>query len=206
MKILGKSMGTGEDIKRRKRELRKEILARRDALTAEYRKAANLEILKEIISSACYQNASAVLTYASYGSEVGTDLLMEDAWRSEKAVYCPRVEGEEISFYRIFSFSDLETGYRGIREPIEGLWAYEANRQDENGLLVLPGTVFDRKRNRLGYGKGFYDRFLAGHLPELENGRIVTAGLAFSVQVVERVPNEGHDIRPDYLFTETEIL
>lgn len=206
MKILGKSMGTEEDIKCAKKVLRKEILARRDALTAEYRKAAELEIFKKVISGECYKKASAVLAYASYGSETGTDLLIKDAWEKKKAVYCPRVEGEEICFYRIFSFAELEKGYQGIREPVKGLLTYEANRQEGNSLLLLPGTVFDRKRNRLGYGKGFYDRFLAGHLPELESGRLITAGLAFSVQIVEQIPNEKHDIRPDYLFTETGVL
>lgn len=197
-------METEEAIKRSaKKALRKEILARRDALTAEYRKAAEQKLFRMVTSSECYKTASAILAYVSYGSEAGTDLLIEDAWSRNKAVYCPRVEGDEIFFYRIFSFSELEEGYRGIREPVRGLMDYESNKKKENGLLLLPGTVFDRKRNRMGYGKGFYDRFLARHLPERESGRLITAGLAFSVQLVEEVPCEEHDIRPDYLFTDT---
>ena len=198
-------MGTEADIKRsEKKTLRKEILARRDALTEEYRKLADQEIFKKVTNDFHYKKASAILAYAAYGSEAGTDLIIEDAWSRKKVVYCPRVEGDEIFFYRIFSFSELERGYRGIREPRSGLPCYESDRNKENVLLLMPGTVFDQKRNRLGYGGGFYDRFLARHLKERENGRLITAGLAFSVQVVEQVPGEEHDIRPDYLFTETE--
>lgn len=206
MKTWVKNMGTGKGIDfLRKKELRAEILSRRDALTEDERKRYSERIRETLTGSRIYEKALRVLVFVSFGSEVDTLPFLEDAWKRGKEVYCPRVEGETLCFYRVFSMRDLEPGYRGILEPVAGLKPY-VQEGAAPVLLLVPGTVFDRARNRIGYGKGFYDRFLSRCRKCGEESRFITVGLAYSVQIAEEVPYETHDYRPDYVITETEVF
>lgn len=181
-----------------KKELRKEILAQRDAISDKSRELRNEKIFSLLTESSMYKKAEQLLTFVSFGSEVDTYGIIQDALQQGKKVYCPKVEGEELSFYRIFGMDDLQPGYRSIMEPAEGLKKWIPT---EKALLLLPGTVFDREKNRIGYGKGFYDRFL-----EKQEGGLVTAALAFSVQIVENVPAEAHDCKAGCIITENGII
>lgn len=181
-----------------KKELRKEVLAQRDALSDKSRKFKNEKILHLLTENSIYQKAEQLLSFVSFGSEVDTYGIIKDALQQKKEVYCPRVEGEELIFYQIFGMDDLQPGYRGILEPIDGLKKWIPT---EKVLLLLPGTVFDREKNRIGYGKGFYDRFL-----EKQGSRLVTAALAFSVQIADRVPAEAHDCKAQCIITEAGII
>jgi 5-formyltetrahydrofolate cyclo-ligase len=101
-----------------------------------------------------------------------------------------------MKFFYITSFEeDLEDGYFGIREPKEIHPAKE-----ENALLLMPGVAFDEARHRVGYGGGFYDRFLEAH------PGMVTVALAFEFQVKEEVPFEEFDIRPSRIVTEKRVI
>lgn len=206
LKIWVKNMAAGEDTNfLRKKEIRANALLRRDTLTEEERIRYSTRIREKLTGSRIYEEAGRILVFVSFGSEVDTLQLLEDAWKKRKEVYCPRVEGEELCFYRVYSIQDLEPGYRGILEPVAGLKPY-VQKGAEPVLLLMPGTVFDRNRNRIGYGKGFYDRFLDRCGKCVEGKRFVTVGLAYSVQIVGDVPYEEHDYKPDYVITETEVL
>ena len=120
--------------------------------------------------------------------------ILKYCLKEGKAVYCPRVTGKEMDFYRISAVEELAAGFHGILEPPgapERLF-----RPGKKALMVMPGVVFDRQHHRIGYGGGYYDRYLQG----LQG--IVTAALAFSFQVVEEIPAEPHDIRPQIILTE----
>lgn len=139
--------------------------------------------------------------YVSYRSEADTRELIRNALAKGRRVAVPRVEGEELTFYCITSFSQLTEGYRGILEP-------DVQRSEpvcyedytaERVLLFAPGCAFDKSGGRLGYGGGFYDRFLQKH-PEL-----YCAGVAFAVQLVEKVPCGEQDKRVSCVITEQEI-
>lgn len=197
-----------------KKILREEVLKKRDALTPALHQNYSRNIRSAIQNWEIYRKAKVILSFVSFGSEVDTHILIKDAISDGKKVYCPRVQGEDMCFYRIYSPADLKPGYRGILEPItEEHFGLKTN---ENVLLLMPGTVFDKERNRIGYGRGFYDRFLrsfyersaekAGTEGTLgESLSLTAAALAFSLQVVDSVPTEAHDIRPEYLFTENGI-
>ena len=150
-----------------------------------------------------YQKAQAVLVYMDYRSEVMTTGLVEELFKKgEKRVFAPRVEGMDIHFYEVHSMEDFESGYQGIREPKED-WEKLFTLQmmsEMKGLVLVPGAVFDRQRGRMGYGKGFYDRFLAEYIG------LNSVALAFSCQIAKRVPVEEHDIRPDLIITEDETI
>lgn len=197
-----------------KREVRERALAGRDALTCAERAAYSKEIIQKIIESECYQKASALLVYMSFRSEVETEMLIEKALKDQKSVFIPAVSGREMEFFRITSLNELKSGYQGILEPAQEAetsyrtWMRQKENMTEKTLLCMPGAAFDRERNRIGYGGGYYDRYLSALSAELgeKNGDIETIALAFSCQIFDEIPREPHDLRPDGIVTEREII
>lgn len=200
-------------MKQTKREVRERALALRDALTHAERSAHSAEIVKKIIKLECFQKTTALLVYINFRSEVETRMLIEKALSDKKAVFAPAVSGRKMEFFRITSLNELNSGYQGILEPAQEEEAsYRAwMRQKENNstktLLCMPGAAFDRERNRIGYGGGFYDRYLSALSTEHgRSGNTETIALAFSCQVFAEIPCEPHDLRPDRIVTEREII
>lgn len=225
-----------------KKRLRATALAKRDSLTAQQRQRYSGTIIKKLAELPCYREADAILTYISFRSEVDTFPLLEQAFADGKAVFAPKVTGKEMAFYRIFSRDDLSAGYQGILEPAGGLsfegWVddqisqYHGSQQEsmtetketEKCLICMPGAAFDRARHRIGYGGGFFDRYLSRLLQESENMdgavhpqaggdeasrlrmKVTTAALAYDCQIFEEIPWEAHDVCPMYVVTEQEIL
>ena len=175
-------------------------MAVRDAMTIEERQIASLCLTERILGHQWFYRAELVLCFASFGSEIDTTEILKEALRLGKEVYVPRVEGDEMQFYRIRSIEELQPGYRGILEPSKDTerFVYETVAKEERKLLLLmPGVAFDRYRNRLGYGKGFYDRYLQDK-PLLVTYSI---GIGFACQLVEHLPSEETDIRPYQVLT-----
>lgn len=184
------------DLKEQKKELRKEIRDLRKAHTDEEIHQMSMGVLEQIQTLPEYQEAKVLYAYMDCKHEVETRDLIRLAWKQGKRVAVPRVCGQEMRFYYITSFErDLEDGSFGIREPKEHAPACE-----EEALLLMPGVAFDVNRHRVGYGGGFYDRFLEEH------SRLVTVALAFEFQVREEVPFEEFDIRPGKVITEQRII
>lgn len=217
---------TAKEDAAKKKHIRLDALARRDSLTAEQRRDYSARIVKSLVNLPCYWEADAILTYVSLRSEVDTFPLIERAFTDGKAVFAPKVLGKEMDFFRIYSLTDLTAGYRGILEP-SGKYSYDEWSSDQPGqciLICMPGAAFDRARHRIGYGGGFYDRYLgiflqdgantdatvqpqagtdtAGHLRR----KIATAALAYGCQIFEEIPWEEHDICPERIITETEMI
>lgn len=190
-----------------KKRLRATALEKRDSLTAQQRKRYSDSIIKNLTGLSCYQDADAVLTYISFRSEVDTIPLIEQALAGGKAVFAPKVTGKEMVFYRIFSLDDLSAGYRRILEPAGGqsieAWMDDWTSQFPHILICLPGAAFDRKRHRIGYGGGFYDRYLSKFLLKME---VTTAALAYDCQIFDKIPWEAHDICPARIITQTSII
>lgn len=176
-----------------KSEIRRRVLQIRNALAEEERSRGGLRLTEEITGHPWYCASDTILCYADYGSEISTRELIRKALSSGKEVFLPRVEGENMTFYRIRDLSELVQGYKDIMEPRGDTESYSASEEQAGKtLLLMPGVAFDRYRNRIGYGKGFYDRFLA-HNPELQ-GRSIAVG--FQCQMLEKLPAEETDIRP----------
>lgn len=180
-------------IKEKKRQLRKEVLKRRDALTETERKASSLKLADRIIGHQWFYRSDCLLIFASYGSEIDTSEIISEALRTGKRVYLPKVEGEEMQFYKITSLEELTEGYRGIPEPDGSSEKYGYYEEEaDHTLMIMPGVAFDPYRNRIGYGKGFYDRFLA----DKEALKIRTIAVGFQCQMVEEIPQDLNDIIP----------
>ena len=186
-----------------KQSIRSKYLAKRDALSLSQRKEKSSTITELLKKETCYREAEAVFLYMDYRSEVMTTMLAEELLASGKQIFAPRVKGFDIVFYEIRTLDDLETGYQGIREPVEKpeMLLKETVLQEKRCLVLVPGTVFDYKCHRMGYGKGFYDRFL-----EKCGDNVTAVGLAFSCQIAKMIPTESHDRRMDLVVTENGII
>ena len=186
-----------------KQSIRTKYLNCRNSLTVSERKEKSTRIWEYLKAEPIYQNAQAVLVYMDYRSEVMTTGLVEELFeKKEKRVFAPKVEGMDIFFYEVNSMEDFEAGYQGIREPKENeekLFTLQM-MSEMNGLILVPGAVFDRQRGRMGYGKGFYDRYLAKYIA------LQSAALAFECQIAKNVPVEAHDRKPDMVITENGII
>lgn len=177
------------------RALRREKYRARLAMSKAEREKKSALICEKLWKLPEYQDADRLLVYVSYGAEVSTHELIRRALTENRKVYCPRVEGDKITFYRIFSFSDLRPGYRGIPEPEAGRERFEVNASGchDRTVIIVPGTAFDPDGHRIGYGGGYYDRFL-GEFPG--SSRPFCVGLGFDCQLTKITPCE-HDVDMD---------
>ncbi len=179
-----------------KRDIRALVTARRKQLEAEEIAERSASICTRILEMDAFEKAESVYVYMDCKGEVSTKPLIEAAWRLGKKVAAPRVQGDEMAYYYIRSYEEAAPGYFGIPEPVSS--CEEAH--DEDALLIVPGVGFDSRRHRCGYGKGFYDRYLAAH-----SGH-TTVAVAFEFQIMEEVPVQEYDILPQYLITEQRMF
>lgn len=175
-----------------KKELRHKYLALRDELPESIRLKSRIIVADELGREENFINAEHFLAFASYGSEIDTWGIIEKALESGKNVYLPRVEGEEMDFYRIKSLEDVQEGYRGIKEP-RGLDKFcLENANPSQVFMLVPGACFNAKTGkRIGYGKGFYDKYLSSHLGLLTSCTMI--GYDFQ-DIPEDIPVDEHDI------------
>ncbi len=176
-----------------KAALRREFLARRNALP--HREQLDQAIREAAVLLEAYRQADQVLFYLSGGSEPDTWALLDLALREGKKAFAPRcLDGEgSMAFYRVASQEELVPGRFGLWEPDPARCPLAG---DVTGALCLvPGLAFDREGFRLGYGKGYYDRFLAGH-------SVRTVGLCYGDLLVPRLPRGPYDRQVSCLVTE----
>lgn len=194
-----------------KKEVRQKSLRLRDSLTESERISYSREIIRTLTSLACYQEAKVILAYVNYRSEVMTLDLIRQAITEKRLVFVPKVTGCEMEFYQITDLRELHKGYKGIPEPEAGrsFPDYLARTPgDFHTLLCMPGAAFDRFRHRIGYGGGFYDRYLEKlFVYQTQDGLLLTtAALAYTCQMHHEIPWEPHDVIPDILLTEQGII
>lgn len=195
----------------KKKRFRREALAVRDSIPEKMRQTYSEAIIKNLTARSCYQQAAAVLLYISFRSEVETASLMKQAFADGKAVFVPKVSGQEMEFFQISGWEDLAEGYRGIMEPMGGRlytdWVSQCQGAEHSHTLIcLPGAAFDKKCHRIGYGGGFYDRYLGRLLKNSKDTPCCMAALAFSCQIFEEIPWEAHDVCPKEIVTENEVI
>ncbi len=169
-----------------KKELRKEILAKR-------RLCGSPKLSAEICDAACalpaFQKADTIFLYLATGSELSTERLLAVSRRMGKRIALPRVlDGETMEAALLDE--------HGLREGAFHIWEPLGPPVTDIDVAFVPGAVFDKKKNRIGYGKGYYDRFLHKH------SSIYKVGLAFDFQVVDSITTDPTDIPMDILLTE----
>ena len=196
------SMENGtQNIQAAKKALRREVLQRREKLSEDTRTKAALLLTERILGHQWYYLSNRILSFVSYGSEICTTEILENALQDGKEVYVPKVEGREMQFYRIRSLTELKEGYKGIREPEGNTESYVFTSENAAGsLFLMPGSVFDPLGNRLGYGGGFYDCYF-----ERYKGNFYKIALAYECQMVHELPVEPTDYPVDMIITEENI-
>lgn len=185
-----------------KKRIRKRILSIREEMPLTVREEKSRIIMETLFAMPLYQNSDTILTYVNYLGEVKTTDLVNKALEDGKRVFAPKVSGETMEFYQLTGMQDLQAGYKGIREPVSGP-VFGAKSNTGHTLMLMPGAVFDESCRRIGYGKGFYDRYLKRIA---EDGITVhTLALCFECQVLSEIPSEMHDIRPQMVLTERRL-
>lgn len=182
--------------------LRKEILARRDALTAEQRQQNSIAILEKLWQFEKFRQATTVFIYVHFRSEVETLPIINKCLVEKKQVAVPLTDTNDNRLLP-YSITDperqLRPGYCGIPEPDPAVAVpIDPKRID---MVILPGSVFDTTGGRLGYGGGYYDRFLESDAP-----RAFRIGIAYELQVVPAIPLLPHDQKVHTLITEKRII
>lgn len=177
-----------------KKEIRRKALALRDGLGTAERERGRLLLTERILGHQWFYNSHIILGFASCKSEIDIGEILQEALRLGKRLFLPKVTGEgQMSFFRVRDPEKLKAGYKGILEPAKDCEEYVYSEAEaQNTLMLMPGAAFDSRRNRIGYGKGFYDRFLAdkGAL------QLRTIGVGYRCQLVDEIPAQERDIRP----------
>ena len=192
-----------EDKIQQKNTIRRRILAQRDAINPSQRCFKSLEIKNKIIEFPLFINAMILFVYCSYHSEVDTSQIMHHIGAIGKVLCVPRTLPARRQLQAIAIANpraDLVPGYKGIPEPKSERGNERLVSPQTIDIAIIPGAVFDLCGHRLGYGGGYYDRFLSLHAP-----KAYRVGIAFSEQLVDRLPSEDHDVPMDMLFTENDV-
>lgn len=184
--------------------LRRLFLAQRDKMPQAERSIASQLIVQSLVSLPIFQDKQVFFIYCRYRSEVETTSLLDYCLAQGKTVSIPLSQQEHSRMLAVIitgTLHDLAPGYKGIPEPRPSVAQDRILPPTSIQMAVIPGAVFDRHGHRLGYGGGFYDRFLAQAAPQATR-----IGLAFAGQLVDRIPTLPHDVPMDMVITEQEVL
>ena len=170
-----------------KKALRKQIGQLKRAMTEEQIVAKSEKLGQLFAASEAYQQAKTIYGYLPYNQEVRTVAMLQKALDDGKRVAVPKCYGDEMRFIYLDDLSKVENGYCNIPEPI----ADEPVADDPTALVLMPGLAFDPQGHRMGYGGGFYDKYLA------REPQHPTVALCYDFQMMEHLDTEDHDIPVD---------
>ena len=151
--------------------------------------------IKRLIDLNVISNYEVVCPYVSYNQELATLDFIKYLLQEKKRVAVPKIIGTEMEFCLIHSFSDLKPGAYGILEPENT----EILKESE-ALIIMPGLAFDQEKNRIGYGGGYYDKYLKKHKEYYK------IALAYDFQIFESIETEDFDIKPDIIVTDKRVI
>lgn len=177
-----------------KEELRKKFKIIRDNINNRDKKSS--EIIKRLINTKEYQKSKVIALYSNISSEVETKELIKISLENKKVVLPKINKDNTMDFYEINCLKDLEVGAFNIKEP--KVKNKKPIKKEEIDLIIIPGICFDKNRNRIGYGKGYYDKYLS-------NTNIKKIGLCYEEQITKEIKSDKTDISLDYLITEIKI-
>ena len=172
-----------------KTALRKSIREQKRRMTEEQILQKSQALAEQFFASEAYRNANTLYGYLPYNQEVRTVPILEQALRDGKKVAVPKVFGEEMKFLYMEDLSAVEKGYAGIPEPV----ADGPVADDPTALVLMPGLAFDPQGHRIGYGGGFYDKFLA------QEPAHPTVALCYDFQMLPQLETEEFDIPVDWV-------
>lgn len=194
------------DLRDEKAALRKVVVGRLRSLASDVRLRKSALLLERLEAEPAWVEAAEVLAYHPLPEEVALLPALERLAASGRRLWLPRVAGDSLRFHRVEDLrSGLERHAYGMQEPRPELPLFDPARARGPVLVVTPGVAFDRRLNRLGRGRGYYDRFLRS-VRSVPGLRLLAVAVAFSEQLVGAVPHQAEDERVDALVTELEVL
>ncbi|WIF95299.1 5-formyltetrahydrofolate cyclo-ligase [Caminicella sporogenes] len=184
-----------------KKEMRKNFLKKRNALTTDDVNMKSKQIFYNLSSLPEYKNANNVMVYLDFRKEVKTKYIIEDLFLNKKNVIVPisKVKTKELLLSKINSFDDLTISTYGILEPKSE--KIDIVSPEIIDIILVPGVVFDKKGYRIGYGAGYYDKFLSNL-----SHNFTAIGLSYELQLVDKIPKDKHDYQLDFIITEEKII
>ena len=174
-----------------KRELRRKIKEQKRQMTADQIESASAKLGILLTDTPQYRQAKTIYGYLPYNQEVRTIPMLERALQDGKRVAVPKIYGEEMKFIYLDDLSQVEKNSYGIPEPVLD----EPVADDPTALVLMPGLAFTKAGDRLGYGGGFYDKFLSCE-PDHP-----TVALCYDFQIVDQIPTEDYDIPVDVVLS-----
>lgn len=183
-----------------KKSIRDQILDKRSNLGKKEHNLSSNSIIKKIYVSSFYKDSKVIMTFVSFGDEVNTHEFIKESLNNGKRITVPITfpKTKELKASEILNFNELEIGFYNILTPkSESIRFIDPEEID---LIIVPGLAFDRSGFRVGYGGGYYDRFLSKY------PRAIKVAIGFDLQVINEVPKEHFDIAVDYIFTESQII
>ncbi len=179
-----------------KQQLRREIARQKKLYSSEQLQNWSDQIMSLLEQSELFRQAHVVACYHALPGEVQTAAFLE-RWYKKKRIVLPVVQGDDLLFFPYAGPASVQTGAFGITEPI--VTPQSVSIEKEIDLIIVPGVAFDRQLNRMGRGKGFYDRLLSTlSVPKI--------GIGYSFQLQEQIPTEDFDKKMDLVITEHEII
>lgn len=181
-----------------KKILRKRLIERRKSLDKAEKAKWDKIISEKIIKSDCFKKAEQVLVFSSTDDEFDTRYIIERCRESYKRVFYPRCIDKDgnMSFFKVDSVGDLTFGSFGILEPKETCKKYIPQ---DNDLVIVPCLSADKQKNRIGYGKGYYDRFLKDF-----NG--VSISPCYDILLEDEIPTDKYDMQINIIVTDKEVI
>ena len=177
-----------------KQELRKKFIIKRNKLIDEYRDYASTKILSTIETNELFKSATKIFIFVGFGSEIATIPFIKK-WINKKQIFVPKIKNGKMNLIRLKSWDELAPGHFGVLEPTSS--DYYEGKID---LVVTPSIVFDNNGYRLGYGKGYYDKYFSSREYD------ISVGLSYHKLLQDNVPKEDHDIKVDVIITEEKIF
>lgn len=178
-----------------KKLTRTAIKEKRYALRESEVQSLSQECVSKVLQFPELLEAKTVCVYMPTGNEIDTSAIIQYCLENQKRVAAPRIEGDTMDFYYFQSIVDLKQGAYDIWEPTG-----TERVTDEESVVIMPGVAFDLDCNRIGYGKGYYDKYLSKH-PNMKK-----IALAYEFQIVGKIKREIHDIRPEMIVTERRVI
>lgn len=174
--------------------LRKRFLEKRRALTKDEVSTSSMSVCKRVLESNWYKAADTVLAYMPIGKEVDILPILKQGLADGKSVYLPKVQGKEMTFYKLEDLDALCSGVFGIPEPKD-----TTPLPSRKGLMIVPGIVFSKAGFRIGYGGGYYDRYLQ------RAHQFVTVGVCYKLQLSDAIFPDVFDKQLDFVIAENEV-
>lgn len=178
-----------------KSELRKKFIKLREEQPSFKKYKKDKKILQRLARFKPFSLAKDFFTYINHQGEVATDILIKKYF-GKKRIVVPKVDGKKICLYELHNPHEFKNGKFGIREPKFCMLKKDFKKID---VALIPGVAFDKTGHRIGFGSGYFDRFL-------KKIHCTTIGLAYELQIVEKVPVDKYDVAVDYIVTEKRII